>query len=322
VPGPTPAAPADAGPDSPFARAADAVHLVGLSYFLCLALAGWRDGRDGAGGAAAAFACLAAALLLLRRAATGCGGRPAPTLAVRLHRVATLLILPAVFSALALLVPSLPERRFDEDLAALDAAWFGADVPRWSERVLGPGLADAMMIFYAAYFLMPLALLGGYVARRDVAGIPRACFTVAVGLYATYALYLLVPAAGPRHAYVGLSEPLPRGLVAGALHDLIRDLEPQPWDAFPSAHVVLGLLCAALAWPFGGALRWGMAFVAAGTVASTLFLRYHWIVDDVAGVVVAAGALAAARLLGGRAARRSARKAEAERGRMDDLLAA
>ena len=105
-------------------------------------------------------------------------------------------------------------------------------------------------------------------------------------------------------------------LVTGTLHDWILHLEPQPWDAFPSAHVVLGLLCAVLAWPRGGALRWTMAVVGAGTAVSTVVLRYHWLVDVLAGFAVIALALGAAYAIERRASR-----AAAQGDRMLGLLA-
>ncbi|MHC4922811.1 MAG: phosphatase PAP2 family protein [Planctomycetota bacterium] len=199
-----------------------------------------------------------------------------------------LLILPTVFDGVRHLVPALPEKRWDPELAAFDRDWLGADIPRWSERILTADLADVMMLFYFLYFLMPLVLLAGYALNGRIRELYRAAFVIALGLYLTYFLYLLVPAAGPRfaHPHGPLSEPLPEGRITGLLHDLIRDLEPQPWDAFPSAHIVLGLLCAGLAWPLRGAWRWGMAIVGVGTAISTVVLRYHWVVDLLAGFVV------------------------------------
>jgi len=294
---------------SPFARAADALHLLFGATFLTLALAAFARGAPSSPSAVLLFGTLLAAATTVAGLARRTDAAPLR----HLHLALALLVLPVVFAGLGLLVPALPERRFDAELAAFDRA-LGVDVPRWSERVLTPALADVMMVFYFLYFLMPLVLLGALV--RDRVRIYRASFTIALGLYASYLGYLVVPAYGPRPAYAGLSAPLPEGMVCGRIHDFILALEPQPFDAFPSAHVVLGTLCAAAAWPVGGWLRWSMAVVAAGTIASTVFLRYHYAVDDLAGFAVAAVALLAERLL----ARRAARKAAASHDRMGELL--
>ncbi len=316
----------------PFARALDALHLTTGCGFLVLALAAFARGAPRSGTAVAWFAALLAATAAVAGTVHR-GGAPRSAVLPALHTAWTLVLLPLVFTGLRFLVPALPAgpaqeavgdlavRRWDGPLAALDRDWLGVDVARWSETVLTPGLADGMMVFYAAYFLMPVVLLAALWRSGGRLGVYRPAFAVAGGLYACYGLYLLFPTCGPRHAYVLLSEPLPRGHLAGAVHDLIRDLEPQPYDAFPSAHVVLGVLCARFAWPLGGGIRWGMAVAAAGTIASTVVLRYHYVVDDLAGLAVAAAALAATGLLGRRAARKADAGPDVGHGdRMETLL--
>lgn len=304
---------------SPFARALDALHLVALSFFLAAALGGVARGAEGAGTAAAAFGILLAATAALAALVRREGS---PPVLRALHVGWCLVSLPATFTALQWLQASAARTAvdFDERLWALDREWLGIDVARWSEGFLTPPVADVFMAFYFVYFLMPLAAFVALLREGDRSRAYRAMFVVAFGVYASYMLYLLVPAAGPRHAYVNRSAPLPEGWITGALHDFIRNLEPQPFDAFPSCHVVLGILCAAMTWSIGGWFRWAMAVAAAGTVASTVVLRYHYVVDDLAGLAVVGLALAALRLLDGRLARKAA-EAEAHGDRMTDLLA-
>ena len=295
----------------PFARALDALHLLALSFFLAVALAA------GSGTAVAAYGGLLLATALLASSVHG-GRAPAPLRS--LHIGWTLLALPVAFTALQWLTPAVatPGRIFDPQLAAMDRDWFGVDIARWSEGFLTGAIADPFMLLYFLYFLMPVVAFVWFLRRGDRAFTYRAAFTIAMGVYACYMLYLLVPATGPRHAYVNLSAPLPEGWITGRIHDHIRDLEPQPYDAFPSCHVVLGLLCAAACWPLGGWKRWSMVVVGAGTSASTLVLRYHYLVDDLAGIAIVVLALGATRFMDARIARKSA---DREHDRMGDLLA-
>ena len=290
-----------------FPRALDALHLLGLSFFLAASIAGLARGADSSGTAVLLYAVLLAASTAL--AGRFHGAAPRPRWVESLHLGWTLIVLPIVFTGIRFLVPAFaPGRGFDDALARIDRDWLGVDIPRWSEGFLTPAVADASMLFYFLYFLMPVAAFAMLVAAGDRGRTYRAAFGIGLGVYACYMLYMLVPAAGPRHAhpFSPLSEPLPEGWITGALHDFIRDLEPQPWDAFPSAHVVLGILCAWAAWPFGGWRRWTMAAVAAGTCVSTVVLRYHYLVDDLVSLVVVAIALVATRLIDARVARRAA----------------
>jgi len=302
---------------SAFSRALDALHLVALSFFVAAALAGVARGAEGAGTAAIFYLAILVATAALAARVHGDGGTPALR---NLHLGWTIVMLPAAFTGLRWIAPAAapPERRFDDALYAIDRDWFGVDIAKWSEGFLTAPIADLAMVFYALYFLMPIVALAALGRRGDRAATYRAAFPVAFGVYACYMLYMLVPAAGPRHAYVGRSEPLPRGLLTGWLHDFIRDLEPQAFDAFPSAHVVLGLLCAVVLWPMGGWIRWSMAIVGVGTAISTVVLRYHYLVDDLASLLVIAAALAARALLDSRIARKAA--ADPHGDRMGELL--
>jgi membrane-associated phospholipid phosphatase len=302
---------------SPFARALDALQLVALSFFLAVALGGLARGAGGAGTAVAVFGSLLAATALLASRVRRSGS---PAALRNLHLGWSLLVLPAVFLSIRWLTASVapPLRRFDVPLGAMDRDWLGVDIPRWSEGFLTAPVADVFMVFYVLYFLMPAALFAALLLRGDRRRTYRAAFTVAFGVFACYMLYVIVPAAGPRHAHVNLSAPLPEGWITGRVHDFMRDWEPQPFDAFPSAHVALGVLCMAVAWPLGSRLRWSMALVAAGTAASTIVLRYHYLVDDLAGLAVIGAALAATRFLDARVARKAAAGEHGDR--MVDLL--
>ena len=302
-----------------YARALDALHLLGLSFFLAASLAA-AAARAPSSGTAVAFYLV---LLVLTGALVGRVRRPGtvPPAIANLHLGWTLLVLPAVFAGIAHLAPACtPGRVFDAELAVMDREWFGVDVARWSEGFLTAPLADAAMLFYFLYFLMPVAAFVALCRTGDRPRTYRVAFAIAAGVYACYMLYMLVPAVGPRHAYVARSAPLPHGWITGPLHDFIRDLEPQQWDAFPSAHVVLGLLCAWACWGFGGWFRWTMAVVGVGTALSTVVLRYHYLVDDLAALGVIAAVLVATRLLDARIARKEAAAAGGHPDRMAELL--
>jgi membrane-associated phospholipid phosphatase len=304
---------------TPFARALDALHLVGISFFLAASLAAVARGDPSAGAGVALYAVLLAATLALVARVH----RPDPPsrAAANLHLGWTIVVLPAVFAGMRFVAPASTEgRNFDDALDRIDREWLGVDVARWSEGFLTAPMADVSMAFYFLYFAMPIVVLAAHARSGDRARTYRVAFAIAAGAYACYMLYLLVPAAGPRHAYVGRSEPLPRGWITGALHDFIRDLEPQPWDAFPSAHVVLGLLCAWACLPFRGWLAWTMAVVGVGTAVSTVVLRYHYLVDDLAALAVFGAALASTFLLDARIARKAAAAASASPDRMEELL--
>ena len=102
-----------------FSRALDALHLLGLSFFLAASLAGLARGAPDSGTAALLYAGLLAASTAL--AGWFHGAAPRPRRVENLHVAWTLIVLPIVFAGIRFLVPAFaPGRDFDDALAAID----------------------------------------------------------------------------------------------------------------------------------------------------------------------------------------------------------
>jgi membrane-associated phospholipid phosphatase len=126
-------------------------------------------------------------------------------------------------------------------------------------------------------------------------------------------LYTLFIAYGPR---VYVSEH-----VDGLLYDLFPESQEltaavsSNTDVFPSLHTSLSIIVLLFAWQTRDILpNWFpiASFVAAGVVLSTMILGIHWVVDVVAGVVLAVCCVLAARYLVGLFEGKSSGKPQSE----------
>ena len=167
----------------------------------------------------------------------------------------------------------------------------GGVLPPLRPMAIAPIIVDLLSLAYAAYFILPIALLAALVRRHETVGAHHALLTLLVAFYLHYLIYLIVPVVGPLRASE-LPESLRIQLVSGGgwvtthLRLLIRCLEGTPQDAFPSAHTSVTLLVAALARKHRLPLRWWVLAAALPIVASTVLLGYHYIVDVLAAVPV------------------------------------
>lgn len=184
----------------------------------------------------------------------------------------------------------------DQDvlLARIDRwMFFGHDPTVLAEKLITPLVSEWAAASYVSYaFVYPLVLGAVYMLRS-----PRAfheltfavCFTLASG----YILYTLVPATGPMFTRT-YSVSLDLYYTAWAKEQLM-DATRIPRDCFPSLHTASALV---LLW---GALRHvrRLGLVLAPVVLSIplacVYLRYHYAIDVVAGVVLALAAIAFAR---------------------------
>ena len=166
-------------------------------------------------------------------------------------------------------------------------------LPLRLEPLASPAATELMSACYL--LLMPYILLSCLrwwrraPARLDLA---RRFHAGLLTLYAAGFLgYLLVPAAGPYLAMPDAFDAPLRGGWLTALNDAVVRAGSTRVDVFPSLHVAVSayLLGFDARVEPARARRW--ALPVAGLWLSTLYLRYHYGVDVVAGLALAATAL-------------------------------
>ena len=223
-----------------------------------------------------------------------------------------------------------PGDLFDSQLAELDRTVFGGNDPAALLHALfGVGISTHVLsTAYVAFIVfLPLTIGLALVFARDVqAGLfYTTAQSINWGLGA--ASYFLLPALGPIYVEPAAFAVLPASEVTH-LQSVLLDQRaeflsdpatgtPQSIAAFASLHISMSFTAAVAAHLLGAGrrLRIGLWIWFAVTVASTIYLGWHYVVDDVAGVILGVMALAMARLLTGvdlRTARRRGSGARAD----------
>lgn len=212
-----------------------------------------------------------------------------------------LLYLPPCYREMALLIPAIRQTDFDVLLARLDLAIWGVYPTLWLERLTNPALTELLQVIYTLFFAAIL-LVGAMLWRRGrLEEFRLYAFSLSAGFLATYVGYFAVPVRGPRFLLAELHQAPLEGLwLFGPLRHGLDWLESIHYDCFPSGHVAMTLM----AWWAARWLSpaWGRLYAvyAALMVFSTVYLRYHYTVDLLAGALLAAAVVAAApRLYGG-----------------------
>lgn len=216
-------------------------------------------------------------------------------LTIRWHdRRLAMFILPvvflfAVFETLFMVVPYFSSWRADEFLARMDIALFGVNPTEWATRWATPWLTEVLYGCYLFYFAMPLILLGWMYARSMIPEIEEAFFVYLTCYYASYVLYFMFPAEGPRfYRAAAHPQPLPGLALTEPIRGLIDALEPNKLDAFPSLHAAILLTTLIFALRHNRRLLYWLLAPAIGTTISLVYCRYHYGVDVVVGFGMAA----------------------------------
>jgi hypothetical protein len=211
-------------------------------------------------------------------------------------------------------VPLIRHELFDRQLVDLDRGLFGGNDPAAIlHALLGTGLATqvlsgAYMLFFA---FIPGTLAFALVFTPNLqAGLFYATAQSLNWLLGA-ASYFLLPSLGPVYAEPGLFTQLPTSGVTqlqtmlldqriAFLHDPTA-VSAQSIGAFASLHVSIfftGALAAHLL-GFGRTVRVGAWLLLGLTTTATIYLGWHYVLDDVGGLVLGAMALILARALTG-----------------------
>jgi membrane-associated phospholipid phosphatase len=196
---------------------------------------------------------------------------------------------PLVFDSLGPLIPALnPAANPGRDgwLIAADRFLLGTDPTVWLQRCVRPWLSDVMYLAYCAYFIVPFVVAGYILWNRSLAHLRRYIFIVVLAFYASYVGYFLVPARGPRAAITHTVK-LQTTPISRAVTDGMNWVERNKNDVFPSGHVMLTAVCLMLAWRESRWLFLGLLPVGLGVFVSTVYCRYHYVIDVLAGLVLA-----------------------------------
>jgi membrane-associated phospholipid phosphatase len=208
-----------------------------------------------------------------------------------------------VFDSLGPLIASVNPVDKDAWLIAIDRRLFGVDPTVALEPFARPFLSDVLTVCYALYYFHPI-ILGALVYKDDKAagavGPARRyrayAFTMVAVFFVSYVGYFLVPAIGPRFT-VKHAGPLPRGAVSAAIDATLDKLETNKRDCFPSGHTMV--VTAVLIEAARRSRKTFLGFLpfAIGLVAATVYCRYHYAIDVIAGLVLAFVVVPAARAM-------------------------
>jgi membrane-associated phospholipid phosphatase len=213
------------------------------------------------------------------------------------------------------IVPFLrPGDLFDHGLADVDRALFlGNDPAAVLHGLLGTGVAaHVLSTAYAAFIVfLPLSLGLALVFSQRIQLSLFYAAALSINWVLGAATYLVLPALGPIYAFPQWFAQLPHTEATRLQQMLLDDRvgfladpargTPQAIAAFASLHVAMSFtaLLAVLVLRLGRRLTIALCVWLALTLLATVYLGWHYVVDDIAGLAVGALSLLLARLLTG-----------------------
>jgi membrane-associated phospholipid phosphatase len=188
---------------------------------------------------------------------------------------------------------------YDDWLILADRWLFGVDPTVWLYRFAHPVITEVLMIAYTLFYLLFLIIGYEFYRRGERATFHLFMFTCVYGFLLSYLGYFTLPAVGPRftiHDFAALERELPglwltphlrwfvnvgESIPMGVPNDVAIALTQR--DVFPSGHTMMTLVLIYYAWHYRERVRWFVTVTGALLIVATVYQRYHYVVDLIAG---------------------------------------
>lgn len=180
----------------------------------------------------------------------------------------------------------------DSLLIKIDLFIFGVHPTLWMQKWIVPWFTDIMSLAYVSYYFLPLIFgISLYLKDRKME-LDESIFILAFGYYISFVSYILFPAMGPRYSLTQFySVPLEGSFIADFVRDTLNALEHNKRDCMPSGHTQIVLMVLYLTHRYKRFLFYIFLPIICGLILSTVYLRYHYVIDLFVGAAFAAGCL-------------------------------
>ncbi len=193
------------------------------------------------------------------------------------------------------ILPAVSPWSVDDRLYAFDLRVFGFEPSVWLDAFVTPRTTEWFAFFYFLYFLILASHVVPMMVQRDEVLLSRFSVGILLTFMVAHLLYMMVPGWGPYWYLKGVFQ---HDLQGGLFWRLVRetvDAGGAQKDIFPSLHTAAPTFLAIYSvrhrrfglfrytWPV-------VAFLATQIVIATMFLRWHYLVDVVAGLMLATAA--------------------------------
>lgn len=214
-------------------------------------------------------------------------------------------VVPVVFLSFKELYFMIKPLHFGKDydyvLIAIDRWMFGVNPTEWLMQFATPWTTEILQIAYTLFYFLFLLLGYEFYRRHNLDLFHYFMFICVYGFFLSYVGYFFLPAVGPRfmlHDFAMLDLELPGVYLTPYLRWFVNAGGSVPMgvpnevaiagtqrDVFPSGHTMMTLVLMYISWRYKAKIRYFMYVVGVLLIIATVYQRYHYVVDLIAGTV-------------------------------------
>jgi membrane-associated phospholipid phosphatase len=187
------------------------------------------------------------------------------------------------------LVPLVNPYDIDAYLIHIDRFLFlGIDPTVLLESITHPLLTEFLQIVYASFYFLPFSIMLILFFKGRRMDFHVVVSTLMLSFYICYVGYYLFPAIGPRFTLDHLQTfPLSGVLFYDYVRNFLDGYSFMTRDCYPSGHALLSIMTALLSYKHYRPYFRFAAVWAGIIVFSTVYLRYHYVIDVITSLIIA-----------------------------------
>ena len=192
-------------------------------------------------------------------------------------------------------------RDYDDVLILIDKWLFGVNPTEWIAQFANPFITEILQIAYTSFYFLFLIVGYEFYKRKQIDLFLYFMFTIIYGFFLSYCGYFFLPAVGPRftlHDFPLLDSELPGVFLTSYFRWFVNTGGSVPLgvpndiaitgaqrDVFPSGHTMMTLVLVYLSAHFQVKSRYFIFTIGTLLIIATVYQRYHYVVDLVAGAI-------------------------------------
>jgi membrane-associated phospholipid phosphatase len=251
------------------------------------------NGVPGRAWLVAGHLALFAALLILNRT------RPSAGIVRVIRDWHPLMLFPLLYKEVELLAAVIGDWRLTTAIPAWESALFAGQPSLYlSERLAFVPLSEYLHFCYLSYVIViPSVTAYWYVSGRRAA-FGELLLLLSTVLLGSYLFFILLPVDSPYYLSQRLGPPLSGHFFFDLVHQMSA-LGGARGGAFPSAHVSGAVVVSLVAWRHQRRLAYLLVPVTGSVMIATVYGRFHYVLDTLAGAGLAIAIVAGYRFLSG-----------------------
>jgi membrane-associated phospholipid phosphatase len=211
-----------------------------------------------------------------------------------------LALFPLLYKEVELLAPVLGDWRLTAAIPSWEAALFAGQPSLYlSERLAFVPLSEYLHFCYLSYVIVIPSVAAYWYGSRREAAFGELLLLLSAVLLGSYLFFILLPVDSPYY----LSQRLGPPLSGHFFFDLVHQVSARGGargGAFPSAHVSGAVVVSLVAWRHQRRLAYLLIPIAVSVMIATVYGRFHYVLDSLAGAALAIAVVGAYRYLSGR----------------------